>query len=238
MPGRPPVIGVACAIVSARWGPWDQAAAVVAADYLRQVQRAGGLAIVLPPHAGDPDAVLDLVDGLMLTGGSDMEPAAYGATAHAETEAADAERDAWECALVRRAIERDVPFLGICRGMQVMNVALGGTLAQHLPESVGTTTHRRSTGTFDGNEHLVDLTDGSLAARAAGESPHRVPSHHHQAVDMVGEGLVVTGRSEEDGVAEAIEVPGRTFALGVQWHPEADDGSGVIAVFVNAARDS
>jgi len=129
-----------------------------------------------------------------------------------------------------------MPFLGICRGMQVMNVAFGGTLTQHLPESLGTTDHRRTTGSFDGNDHLVDLQDGSLVARAAGEVVHSVPSHHHQAVDRVGEGLVLSGVSSGDGVAEAIEMPGRRFALGVQWHPEADPTSAVIAALVDAAR--
>ncbi|MFM8828267.1 MAG: gamma-glutamyl-gamma-aminobutyrate hydrolase family protein, partial [Actinomycetota bacterium] len=139
-------------------------------------------------------------------------------------------------ALVRDAIARDMPFLGICRGMQVMNVAFGGSLTQHLPESLASHDHRRTTGSFDGNDHLVDLTEGSLVARAAGEVVHSVPSHHHQAVDRVGEGLALTGISSGDGVPEAIEVPGRRFALGVQWHPEADPTSAVISALVDAAR--
>lgn len=233
---RPPVVGIACAILRARWGPWDQQAAVVAADYIRQVQRAGGVAVVLPPHPGDPDALLDLVDALMLTGGNDLEASLYGAEAHPEAEEPDPERDGFEAALVRRAIERDIPFLGICRGIQVLNVAYGGTLTQHLPESHGTHDHRRTTGTFEGNDHLVVLDEGSLAARAAGETTHRVPSHHHQAIDRVGDGLALTGRSVGDDVPEALEVPGRRFALGVQWHPEADSDSGIIAALVRAAR--
>jgi putative glutamine amidotransferase len=233
-----PVIGIACAILPARWGPWDQPAAVVAADYIRQVQSAGGIAIVLPPQDGDADALLDLIDGLMLTGGNDIEAAAYGAVPHPEAEVPDAERDAAETALVRRAVDRDMPLLGICRGMQVLNVAYGGTLTQHLPESHGSETHRRTTGTFEGNDHRVILDAGSLAARAAGEILHRVPSHHHQAVDRLGEGLVLTGRAEGDDVPEAIEMPGRRFALGVQWHPEADPTSSVIAALVSAARGS
>ena len=172
----------------------------------------------------------------MLTGGNDLQASLYGDAPHAEAEAPDPVRDAWEFALVREAIARDMPFLGICRGMQVMNVAFGGTLTQHLPESLGTTDHRRTTGSFDGNDHLVDLQDGSLVARAAGEVVHSVPSHHHQAVDRVGEGLVLSGVSSGDGVAEAIEMPGRRFAVGVQWHPEADPTSAVIAALVDAAR--
>jgi len=231
-----PVIGIACAVLPARWGPWHQPAAVVAADYIRQVQGAGGVAVLLPPHADAAQALLDVVDGLMLTGGNDIDAAAYEADPHPEAEIADVERDAFESALVHRALARDMPLLGICRGMQVLNVALGGTLTQHLPESHGTHDHRRTTGTFDGNDHLVILEEGSLAAHAAGELLHRVPSHHHQAVDRVGEGLALTGRAEGDGVAEAIEFPGCRFVLGVQWHPEADPTSTIIAALVDAAR--
>ena len=233
----PPVIGIACAVLRAQWGPWDQQAAVVAADYIAQVQRAGGIAVVIPPDIGRVDQLLDLLDGVMLTGGNDLDAASYGAAPHPEAEAPDPVRDAFEAALVRRAVERDVPFLGICRGIQVLNVAYGGTLTQHLPESHGTHDHRRSVGTFEGNDHLVDLDVGSQVARAAGETMHRVPSHHHQAVDAVGDGLVVTGRAVDDGVPEALEVPGRRFALGVQWHPEADTDSGIVAALVAAARE-
>ncbi|MBM3665723.1 MAG: gamma-glutamyl-gamma-aminobutyrate hydrolase family protein [Actinobacteria bacterium] len=232
----PPVIGIACAVLPAQWGPWDQPAAVVAADYVRQVQAAGGIAVVIPPQSCDPGEVLDRIDALMLTGGNDLKASFYGEAPHAEAEAPDPVRDAWEFALVRDAIARDMPFLGICRGMQAMNVAFGGSLTQHLPESLGSTDHRRTTGIFEGNDHLVDLEEGSLAARAAGEVVHSVPSHHHQAVDHVGDGLALTGVSSGDGVPEAIEVPGRTFALGVQWHPEADPTSPVISALVDAAR--
>lgn len=234
---RRPVVGIACAILRAQWGPWDQQAAVVAADYIRQVQRAGGVAVLIPPDADNVEALLDVVDAVMLTGGNDLEAAAYGADPHPEAETPDPARDAFEFALVRGAIARDMPFLGICRGIQVLNVALGGTLTQHLPETHGTDDHRRTTGTFEGNDHLVVLADGSQAALAAGETTHRVPSHHHQAVDAVGEGLVVTGRSVGDDVPEALELPGCRFALGVQWHPEADADSGIIAALVGAARE-
>jgi putative glutamine amidotransferase len=209
---------------------------VVAADYVRHVQRAGGVAFVLPPQEGEADEVLGALDGLMLTGGNDIEAAAFGASPHPEAEMPDPARDDWESRLVRAAIGRGMPLLGICRGMQVLNVALGGTLTQHLPESHGHEGHRRTTGTFDGNDHMVDITPGSLAARAAGETVHRVPSHHHQAVDRLGEGLVLSAVATDDGVAEAIELPGAAFVLGVQWHPEADPSSRVIAAFVEAAR--
>jgi putative glutamine amidotransferase len=233
---RPPVIGIVCAVLRAQWGPWDQQAAVVAADYIRQVQAAGGVAVVLPPQHDHVDTLLGLVDALILTGGNDIDAARYDAHPHPDAEAPDAERDAFEAALVRAAVDRDMPFLGICRGIQVMNVAYGGSLTQHLPESHGTHHHRRTTGTFEGNDHLVTLAEGSLAARAAGEMTHRVPSHHHQAVDRVGDGLVVSGWSVDDDVPEALEIPACRFALGVQWHPEADPSSRVIAALVEAAR--
>ncbi len=234
---QPPIIGIACAVLRAQWGPWDQPAAVVAADYILQVQCAGAVAMVIPPGPAGPGVLLDRIDALMLTGGSDLEACAYGQEPHAAAEDPDRTRDTYEMALVREALARDMPLLGICRGMQVMNVALGGDLTQHLPEYLSADTHCRTAGTFLGNEHLVALTPGSLAARAAGEATHRVPSHHHQAIDRLGDGLVVSGIAQEDGVVEAIEAPGHRFVLGVQWHPEADPSSPVIAALVDAARE-
>ncbi|QEC49903.1 gamma-glutamyl-gamma-aminobutyrate hydrolase family protein [Baekduia soli] len=239
MAGRP-VIGLCAAIERARWGAWDTPAHLLPREYADAVQRAGGLALLLPPDpaaVADPDELLDLLDGLILAGGSDVGPATYGAVPHPETKGVSPERDAFEVALAQRAIERDLPFLGICRGMQVLNVARGGSLLQHLPESHGHTEHRRTSGSFDGNDHLVRLADGSLAARAAGEQVHRALSHHHQAVDRVGEGLVVTGHADLDDLPEAIELPDRRYVLGVQWHPEADETSRLIASLVAEARD-
>ena len=140
-----------------------------------------------------------------------------------------------EIALARRAMERDLPFLGVCRGMQVMNVALGGTLHQHLPDVVGHGEHRRVVGTFAGADHDVRLDAGSLAARSVGEEVHVTLSHHHQGVDELGRGLLVTGRTDLDELPEAIELPDRRFALGVQWHPEADERSRLIAALVEEA---
>lgn len=237
--GRRPVIGICAALEHARWSVWDQEAVLLPRSYVLAVQRAGGLALLLPPDEAlvrDPDEVLDLVDGLMLAGGADIDPSVYGAIPHPETTGTAPERDEFELALTRRALERDVPLLGICRGMQLMNVARGGTLHQHLPERFGHHEHRRALGTFDGADHDVLLEAGSLASRAAGERLHATKSHHHQGVDAIGDGLAVTGRSEMDGLPEAIELPDRRFALGVQWHPEADETSRLIAALVAEAR--
>ena len=212
---------------------------MVPAGYVGAVQRAGGLAVLLPPDEqaiDEPDQLLDPLDGLILAGGVDVGPATYGANEHPETDPPNELRDAFELALARRALERELPLLGICRGMQVMNVAAGGTLHQHLPDVVGHDGHRIIVGQF--NDHEVRLEAGSLAARAAGEHIHATKSHHHQGVDALGEGFVVTGWSADDELPEAIEDPGRRFALGVQWHPEADETSRLIAALVEDARSA
>jgi putative glutamine amidotransferase len=226
------------ALERARYGAWDVDTFLLQTSYVEAVQRAGGVVLMLPPdpHA-DPDQLLDLVDGLILAGGRDVDPAAYGDDPHPETDDPRVERDAFEIALARRALERDIPLLGICRGMQLMNVARGGTLVQHLPEHVEHEEHRRSVGTFDGNDHPVHLTQGSLAARAAGEVFHGTLSHHHQGIDRVGEGFSVSGWADDDELPEALEDPDLRFALGVQWHPEADPHSKVVAALVEAARN-
>jgi putative glutamine amidotransferase len=211
---------------------------VLPRSFVDPVHRAGGSVLLLVPDPAlesDPDEALDLVDGLMLVGGADVDPSSYGAEPHPLTLDPDRRRDAFEIALVRRALERDLPLLGICRGMQILNVARGGTLRQHLPELVGHEHHRRVPGSFDGADHDVRLVAGSLAARAAGELVHATKSHHHQGVERIGEGLKVTGRSVLDDLAEAIEEPRNRFALGVQWHPEADERSMLVAALVGEA---
>jgi putative glutamine amidotransferase len=235
-----PRIGICTYVERARWRRWDTDAALIPTTYVQHIQRAGGLALLLPPDptaVEDPDPLLDGVDGLLLAGGLDLGPASYGADPHPASDEPSLERDAFELALARRALERDIPFLGVCRGMQVMNVARGGTLIQHLPEAVGHEEHRRVLGTFDGADHDVRLAEGSLAARAAGELDHSTKSHHHQGVERIGAGLEITGRATVDDLPEALEDPDRRFALGVQWHPEADEASRVIGALVEAARD-
>ncbi len=218
-----PVIGLCVAQSRAQFGPWDQEAVLLPRDYVRAVQRAGGLALLLVPDPAttqDPDEVLDRIDGLVLAGGVDVGD--------------DPERDAFEAALTGRALERDLPLLGVCRGMQVMNVAAGGTLIEHVPDAVGHDDHGHTPGVW--SDHEVRLAGGSLAARAAGNGVTPVKSHHHQAVDRVGDGFTVTGWATGDDLPEAMEASGSRFALAVQWHPEADEESRLIAALVDEVR--
>ena len=187
-----PVIGICTALERARWSVWDQQAVLLPRNYVEAVQRAGALALLLPPDprlVEDPGEALALIDGLLLAGGADIDPSAYGQQAHAETAGSVPERDVFEIALVRAAIERDLPVLGICRGMQLINVARGGTLLQHLPERFGHHEHRRVVGSFDGADHDVELGEDTLAMQVVGEARHSTKSHHHQGVDRLGEGL-------------------------------------------------
>lgn len=235
-----PVIGICTALEQARWGIWERRAALLAYDYITAIQRVGGLALMIPPdpHFDEsPDEALDRLDGLILAGGADIDPGAYGADPDPMTRNTVPERDASEIALARCAIERDMPVLGICRGMQLINVAQGGTLTQHVPDLVGHEEHRRHLGSFEDADHDVRLEPGSLAARATGEELHGIKSHHHQGVDRLGEGLVVTGYSLLDELPETIEAPACQFVLGVQWHPEADHNSRVIGALVEQARE-
>jgi len=210
---------------------------MVQRTYPRAVQRAGALALILPPDEAaesDPAELLDRIDGLVLAGGADVDPASYGATPHPETGPTWPERDRFEIALARGAIDREMPLLGVCRGMEILNVALGGTLVQHLPDAIGTDEHRHTPGAF--GDHEVRLKAGSLAERAVGAERAVVKSHHHQGVGELGGGLVATGWSADDELVEAVELPDRGYVLGVLWHPEEDKGSRVIESLVEAAR--
>lgn len=241
LPGRRPVIGIAATRDSISFGIWTVDSDFMTSAYTDAIQQAGGRSVLLPLDPQDidhPDEVLRGLDGLIIPGGNDVDPSQYGADPHPALGPTSDLLDEVQLSLARAAIAADLPLLGVCRGMQVLNVASGGTLHQHLPDVLGgSEEHRRVPGSLGAeNEHDVDLTPGSLAADAAGGTTATTRSHHHQAVDQLGEGLIVTGRDLKDGIVEAIEAPSNAFCLGVQWHPEADPDSVVIAALVDAAR--
>jgi putative glutamine amidotransferase len=230
-----PNIGITAATEKVSYGVWTEVSAFISpASYVRAVQRAGGRPILLPPDpedAEDPSGVLDLIDALILTGGAgDVNPALYGQERHPETGPIQEERDAYELALARAAVEHEIPTLGICRGMEILNVVYGGSIEQHLPDVLGHEEHRHTPGTYA--DHEVRLEPGSLAARAAGAERTPVKSHHHQGIREVGDGLRITGWAPEDDAVEALEDPRCPFLLGVLWHPEEDEESQLIKALV------
>jgi putative glutamine amidotransferase len=223
-----PVIGICTALERAKWSVWDQQAYLLPRSYIAAVQRAGGIALMLPPDEAlerEPDEVLDLVDGLILAGGADIDPASYGDQPHPETRHTVPERDGFELALARRALERDIPLLGVCRGMQLLNVVLGGDLIAHIPDRFGTQVIHRSPDVKP-VPHPVAICPESRLARVYGASAI-VQSVHHQAVGRLADGLRAVAWAA-DGVVEAIESERHDFVVAVQWHPEldafADDG--------------
>jgi putative glutamine amidotransferase len=225
-----PLVGVSTYLEDrVRWGVWDLPAAVLPAGYHQLVQRAGGLAILLPPDAPEAaDAVVARLDGLVIVGGPDVDPGRYGAERAPETGPPAPARDGWELSLIGAALEREVPLLGICRGMQMLNVARGGTLLQHMDQPG----HRGAPGEFA--HHEVKPVPGTLLEDVLPE-PVTVPTYHHQAVDVVGQGLTVCAYAA-DGTVEGIELPGPSFALGVEWHPEEGDDVRVMRALVAAAE--
>jgi putative glutamine amidotransferase len=231
-----PVVGLTTYLDRAQTGVWDVRAGLLPADYLEGITAAGGIAVLLPPQPVTPEIaarVLDGVSGLVITGGRDLDPAGYGQAPHAETDRPDTTRDAWEFALLAEALRRGLPVLGICRGAQVLNVALGGTLHQHLPDVLGNNGHRAGNGVF--TPMPVRTVAGTRLAELVGETC-RVQCYHHQAIADVGAKLVVSAR-DDDGVIEAIELPGEDFVVAVQWHPEASlDDLRLFTAIVDAAR--
>lgn len=230
-----PVIGLTCYVERARWNAWDEPAALIGQNYVGSLANAGALVAIIPPDATD-ELVLDRIDGLVLSGGPDVDPSCYGATPHAATGSPRRQRDTAEIALYRGARERNMPVLGICRGLQIMAVATEGSLHQHLPDLVANTVHRKAPGTF--TEHGATFAPGSLIAKIAGEQRVTVNSSHHQAVADPG-ALTVTGWAD-DGTIEVAADLAAHFSLGVQWHPEAAGSAlsaRLFAAFVVAARN-
>jgi len=226
-----PLIGISTYLeAGARWGVWELEAALLPAGYPRLVQRAGGLAVMLPPDAPEhASATVARLDGLVIAGGPDVEPVHYGAEPHPRTGPPARARDAWELALIDAALAARVPLLGICRGMQLLNVALGGTLVQHIDG------HAEVVGVF--GDHPVKPVPGTRYAAAVPEETS-VPTYHHQAVDHLGTGLIPSAHAA-DGTVEALELPPADgWVLGVQWHPEMGDDLRVVRALVEAASSA
>jgi putative glutamine amidotransferase len=233
---KPPVVGLTTYLSQAQTGVWDVEASFLPAVYFQGVTAAGGVTVLLPPQPADPDIadrVLDGLDALLITGGKDVDPAAYGRQPHPETDRPGRQRDAWEFTLLDAALRRKLPVLGICRGAQVLNVALGGTLHQHLPDVIGHAGHRAGNAVF--NTLPIRTVPGTRLAALVGETVD-AKCYHHQAVAEVAEGLVVSAW-DADGVIEALELPGESFVLAVQWHPEESlEDLRLFSAIVEAAR--
>ena len=227
-----PVVGITSYAQDARWGVWHLPAALVPLAYVDAVERAGGRAVVIPPAEEDVEETLDALDAVIFSGGADVDPAHYGAEPHPETDVPHSRRDAAELALLRAALDRDMPVLAICRGFQLLNVARGGDLVQHLPEHVGHDDHKQVPGEFA--VHPVEVKEGTRLAAIVGARSD-VTSHHHQALGRVGTGLRETAWAA-DGTLEAVEDPALRFAVGVQWHPEAGQDRALFEALVSEAR--
>jgi putative glutamine amidotransferase len=227
-----PVIGITAYAQEASWGVWRLPAALIPLSYVEAVERAGGRPVLIPPSEEGVAETLDALDGIVFSGGADVDPGVYGAERHPETDVPQTHRDAGELALLRSALERDLPVLAVCRGFQLLNVVRGGDLVQHLPEAVGHDEHKEVPGTF--SVHPVEVKEGTVLASLIG-ARSEVSSHHHQALGRVGEGLAETAWAK-DGTLEAVEDPSRRFAVGVQWHPEAGEDQALFEGLVREAR--
>ncbi|MEK6273774.1 MAG: gamma-glutamyl-gamma-aminobutyrate hydrolase family protein [Actinomycetota bacterium] len=227
-----PVIGITSYAEEVTWGAWVEAAALVPLSYVHAIERAGGRPLVVPPSEDSIEETLVALDGIVFSGGSDLDPAHYGADPHPETDVAREVRDRAELALLKAALERDMPVLAVCRGSQVLNVARGGDLIQHLPEIVGHEGHRRMPG--DWSDHDVRLERESRVGSMLGDRAP-VKSHHHQGFGKIGKGLHESGWAD-DGTVEALEDPAKRFAVGVLWHPEEGEDMALFEGLVEEAR--
>jgi putative glutamine amidotransferase len=227
-----PLIGITTYLTPAKWGVWDAETALVPATYVTSVERAGGRPMLVPPSEDGLEETLDALHGLVLPGGTDIEPELYGQAPHPETYGVVPERDRSELTLLTGALERDMPVLAICRGSQILNVARGGDLVQHLPEIVGHERHKEDPGVF--GDHDVRIDTGSRLGGLIGEHAP-IKSHHHQGFGRLGEGLRDVAWAD-DGTVEAVEDPDRRFLLGVLWHPEAGEDAALFKALVEAAQ--
>jgi putative glutamine amidotransferase len=228
-----PVIGITTYVEEATWGHWTLPAALIPYDYVRAVEESGGRALLVPPDDTAVEETLDALDGLVFSGGNDLAPSSYGAESHPETNGTNPARDRGELALLTAALARDLPVLAVCRGFEVLNVARGGDLVQHLPDEVGHEEHRATKGVF--SDHGVRVESSSRLAGIVGETVAAVKSHHHQALGSVGDGLREVAWAE-DGTVEGVEDPDRRFAVGVLWHPEAGEDRKLFEALVAEAR--
>jgi len=226
-----PLIGITTYVTPAKWSYWELEAALIPVEYVRAVERAGGRALLVPPSEDGVEETLGALDGLVFSGGSDLDPELYDQEPHEETFGIHEERDRAELALLEAALQRDMPVLAICRGSQVLNVARGGDLVQHLPDVVGDERHKHTPGAFADHDVMVEAGT-RLGSLLSDHTP--VKSHHHQGIGRIGEGLRVAAHAE-DGTVEAVEDPGRRFALGVLWHPEAGDDARLFEELVREA---
>jgi putative glutamine amidotransferase len=226
-----PVVGITSYAEEVTWGAWVEEAALVPLSYVRAIERAGGRPLVIPPSEGAIEETLSVLDGILFSGGSDLDPALYDAEAHPETQGVHEARDRAEMALLGAALERDMPVLAVCRGSQVLNVARGGDLVQHLPEVLGHEEHKHTPGEY--SDHDVTLKPDTCVGGILGDRAP-VKSHHHQGFGRIGEGLREAGYAE-DGTVEALEDPSKRFAVGVLWHPEEGEDMALFEALVQQA---
>jgi putative glutamine amidotransferase len=227
-----PLIGITADIQKVAFGAWVEESALVPTDYTRAVERAGGRPLLVPPSDEGLEDTLDALDGIVFSGGSDLDPSGYGQEMHPETKGVIEERDRAELALLHAALERDMPVLAVCRGSQILNVGRGGDLVQHLPDVLGHDRHKHTPGEYA--DHDISLEPGTRLQGLLGEHAP-VKSHHHQGFGRIGTGLHEAARAD-DGTIEALEDPSRRFALGVLWHPEAGEDMRLFEALVEEAR--